>query len=64
MELIYALLIFFGFMTPSQYTAETHTSFKKSAMVRTLDANPAIIGEITLGADVAARLRVIDRTED
>ena len=64
MELIYALLIFFGYMTPSQYTAETNSTFKTSSMIQTLHANPFLFDEIIEETNLGQRVRAIDRTED
>ncbi len=64
MELIYALLIFFGYMTPSQYTAETNSSFKTGVMMQTLKNNQVVFEEILGSTTVGEQIRAIDRTED
>lgn len=64
MELIYALMIFFGYMTPSDYTTQMNTTFSSEVMNQTLQANQSIFDTINAEQNVEERLRAIDRTED
>ena len=63
MTLFYALLIFFGAMTPSDYATKMNTTFSSEVMNQTLQANQSIFNSINAEQDAAARLRAIDRTE-
>lgn len=64
MELIYALMIFFGYMTPTQYTEQTSNTFKTGAMMQTLNDNPVILEEAKEATSLGRHIRAIDRTED
>ena len=66
MELIYAILIFFGAMTPNEYSAQTNTAFNPGAMQQTVQNNQALIERIASNPNLAERIRTmdIDRLED
>lgn len=64
MELIYALMIFFGAMTPNDYSTTMNIAFNPEIMMQTLQANQSIVDVIITEPDVAERIRMIDRTDD
>ncbi len=61
MELIYALLIFFGAMTPAEYT-----NFDADLYQHTLNSNEAVVTQILNDPAEMERIRTmdIDRLED
>lgn len=64
MELIYALLIFFGAMTPNEYSSQTNSAFNQETLNYTVQSNQSLFDEIASISDAGDRIRAIDRTED
>lgn len=64
MELIYALMIFFGVMTPADYSQQCNVEFNSEVMMQTVQSNQMIFDDIATSPDAAERIRMIDRTDD
>ncbi|MDZ4744762.1 MAG: hypothetical protein SGJ05_02030 [bacterium] len=70
MELIYAILIFFGAMLPNEYnqtaSAQANGSFNPQVFQSTIQSNQPMIDFIIQNPEELERIRTldIDRTED